>query len=382
MRELLDLMQDWSGYQVLSEARKGPNHAARVAATLDLLTNARGVPQHRHKYELVEAMTTSDFPFLFGEVLDRQMLASYQAVPPVWKAFVKHSTNKNFLNSFRFAVYGGDQYLAPVDEKGEYLASTRNELRYILAVIKYGRQFDISWESLVNDDLGALRDTPERFARAATRTEHRLVTAAYAGDVGAHVEGAGGNLYEVGINASANGLSIANLETALENQAALTDIGGEPILNRSRYLIVPPALEMTAKQILASPNKMWVDHVTRAADSGATFFPMPTTNVIPQMSIDLIIDPYLPILDATSGSVGWYLFSDPTNLAALEVAHLEGHERPEICMKASNKVSMGGGPISPMEGDFETDNVFYRVRICFGVTALDWRGTYMGGYAG
>ena len=49
-------------------------------------------------------------------------------------------------------------------------------------------------------------------------------------------------------------------------------------------------------------------------------------------------------------------------------------------MKASDKVSIGGGPVSPFAGDFATDNVFYRVRSVFGGTALDWRASYMGGY--
>ena len=60
---------------------------------------------------------------------------------------------------------------------------------------------------------------------------------------------------------------------------------------------------------------------------------------------------------------------------------MKGHERPEICMKASDKVTIGGGPIGPMSGDFATDNVFYRVRLVFGGTTLDWRATYLGGTA-
>jgi hypothetical protein len=32
-----------------------------------------------------------------------------------------------------------------------------------------------------------------------------------------------------------------------------------------------------------------------------------------------------------------------------------------------------------MDGDFATDNVFYRVREVFGGVTEDWRGSYMGG---
>jgi len=373
--EMLQLLDNWKGYVSLSDVSRGEGYEQKLKETVDLLSNAQNLSAHKHEYLLREALTTSDFPYLFGDVLDRQVLASYKAVDPVWKAFIKISTNRDFKVSRRFAIAGGDQYLAEVVEKGEYLASERTEDYYDLTVKKYGRQFDISWESLINDDLGALKDTPERFARAAVRTEHRIVTGLYQDDDGTH---GAGNLYDKStaneINGSTALLTIANLEAALEAMAGFLDANGEPIQNRAKYLVVPPALEMTARQILTSATKMWL-----AATTGQTNVPYPTTNVVSQMGLTLIVDPYLPVLDADNGATGWYLFADPKDIAVLEVAHLKGHERPEICMKASDKVTIGGGAIGPMSGDFATDNVLYRVRLCFGGCKLDWRGSYGGG---
>lgn len=376
--ELMELMEDWRGFVALSDVKKGEGYEQKLKETVDLLSNARNLPAHRQEYLIREALTTSDFPYLFGDVLDRQVLASYKAVDPVWKAFVKMSTNRDFKVSRRFAITGGDQYLAEVVEKGEYLASERTEAKFDLSVKKYGRQFDISWESLINDDLGALKDTPERFARAAIRTEHRIVTAMYADDGGTHLAG---NLYDLltagEINESVALLTLPNLELGVQAMASFLDANGEPIMNRAKYLVVPPGLELTARQILTSVTKMWLEWQVRAA--GGTPVAYPTTNVIAQYGLTLIVDPYLPVLDATNGLTGWYLFADPKDIAALEVAHLRGHERPEICMKASDKVAIGGAPISPLEGDFISDNVLYRVRLCFGGTKLDWRATYAGG---
>lgn len=368
--EFMKLIDDWKGYVSLGDVNRGEGYEQKFKETVDLLSNARGLPAHKHEYLIREALTTSDFPYLFGDVLDRQVLASYKAVDPVWKAFVKMSTNRDFKDSYRFAITGGDQYLAEVAEKGEYLASERNEERYTLALKKYGRQFDISWEALINDDLGALKDTPERFARAAVRSEHRIVTDLYADDWGTH---ANGFLYENAVNADNNALTIANLETGLETMAAFTDANSEPIQNRAKFLVVPPGLELTARQILTSTTKMWTEH---AAGAGPRSYPM--TNVVSGYGLTLIVDPYLPIMDTTHGTDAWYLFADPRDIAALEVAHLRGHERPEICMKASDKVTIGGGAISPMSGDFATDNVLYRVRLVFGGVTLDWRATYAG----
>ena len=377
--ELLELIEKgWQGFSAISETKRPENYETQLKEVLDLLSNARGLASHRREFLIREAMTTSDFPYLFGDVLDRQVLASYKAVDPVWKAFVKSGTVPRIFpqaGGYRFAITGGDQYLALVGQKGEYLASARNELRDAVYVKKYGRQFDISWEALVNDDLGALMDTPQRFAMAAVRTEHRLVTTAYANDVGTH---AGGNLYENAVNEDVLALSIANLETCFARMEAFTDVNGEPIMNTPKFLVVGPSLRFTAMQILTSASKMWVPEST---DIDGTVFstPYPTTNVIANAGLTLIVDPYLPVIDSTHPG-SWYLFASPADIAAIEADYLAGHERPEICMKASDKVSIGGGTISPMEGDFATDNVFYRVREVFGanklVTTGGWRATY------
>ncbi len=371
-----ETIQEGAAYASLRERGIVVTDAQRAQVT-DLIYNGilegRRLHPTERAFRIHEALTTSDFPLMFGDVLDRQLLAAYKAVDAAWRPFTKMSTvNKIDEDARRFAVYGGDNLLPRVGEKGEYLASPRNELRYLLQVNKRGRQFDISWEAITNDDLGALRDTPERFGRAAERTEHRIVTTLYASDVGAHVEGNGGNLYEVGINAAATVLSVPALEVGVQTMNMFTDIPGEPIMAIPKFLVVPPALEYTARRILNSSVLL------EAAAAGT---PVGATNVIAQAGLQLIVDKYLPVVNTGNDQhTQWYLFSDPADIAALEAAHLTGHENPEIAMKSSDKVTVGGGPIGPMSGDFATDNVFYRVRHVFGATKLDWRATYMGGY--
>ena len=382
-----ETLRETAGF-LTNRERKMSIPLSRITEVQDLIYNGvyqgRVVSPHIRAALIQEALTTSDFPYLFGDVLDRQVLANYKAVDPVWKAFVKLGTVKDFKVSDRYAITGGDQTLALVGQKGEYLASGRNETRYHLSVAKYGRQFDISWEAIINDDLNALKDTPERFAMAAIRTEHRVTDNIWVYDTTNVAHTAGGALYSTvagETNQVATVLSIAARETGFEFMAGLTDVNGEPIYNRPKYLVVPPALEMTARQILTSTEKMWVSN---AAGAPVAY---PTNNVIAQMGLELRVDPYIPIVCTAkgfpnSGATGWYLFSNPSDIAAVEMAHLAGHERPEICMKASDKVTVGGGASGPMSGDFATDNVFYRVRHVFGGCRLDWRATYMGGASG
>ncbi len=371
-----DTMRESAGFRSLRERGIVVTDTQRAMVT-NLIYNGiyegKRLSHHHRALMIEEALTTSDFPLLFGDVLARLLLPAYKAVESAWRPFTKMSTvSKIDVDERRFVTYGGDNLLPRVGEKGEYLASPRNELRYLIQANKRGRQFDLSWEAIINDVRGALMDAPERFGRAAERTEHRLITSLYASDVGAHTEGAGGDLYQVGVNAAATLLSVPALEVGVQTMNMFTDIGGEPIMATPRYMVVPPALEFTALRILNS---------TLLLEAAAAGTPVGATNVITQANLTRIVDKYLPVV--TTGAdqhTQWYLFSNPSDLAALEAAHLTGHENPEIAMKSSDKVSIGGGLMSPFEGDFATDNIFYRVRHIFGGAKLDWRATYMGGY--
>ena len=224
----------------------------------------------------------------------------------------------------------------------------------------------------MNDDLNALKDTPMRFAKAARRAEEYFLTTLFwnsSGPLDSYFSVANGGVAVVG-----NPLTIANLETGVEAMAAYTDQGSSPIMNRPKFLMIPPALEFTAKQILTSSFKSW--HYGGDDEAFAAAGPMPTTNVIAQYGLQILINPWLPIINTTNGGTSWALFSDPSDIPAGEFGLLRGHETPEIFMKASDQMRVGGGVAGPMDGDFATDNIFYKVRHVFGGVTLSGRAGY------
>ncbi len=370
METMKEMMEGWEGYHSVKESKKSPEHKARFLEVINLLNNEAGYAPHKLQFLMKEAMTTSDFPVLFGEILDRQLLTGFKDTPQVMGQILRRATVPDFRTVQRFEISGGDEYLALVGEKGEYLASTRDVNPYTYNVDKRGRQFDISWEAIINDDLGALQDTPMRFAKAARRSEERFQTLLFVdlnGPLDAYFSVANG-----GAAVTNTPLTIANLETAVEAMAAFLDRDGSPILNKPKYLVCGPALEFTARQILTSANKMWVSN---AAGAPVAF---PTNNVIGQFGLQLVINPWIPVL-VTAGTVAqtmWMLFSDPADIAAAEFGLLRGHESPELFMKASDQARVGGGMASPMDGDFATDNIFYKVRHVFGGVTLSGRAGF------
>jgi hypothetical protein len=373
MPEFLQLMEGWDGY---SPVRGAQLNEAAMDRALNLLQNTDRLRPKMWEAKLEEAITTSDFPYLFGGILDRELLARYKMVVPDWRSYVKVGSCKDFRQRELHKVQGNETLLPEVKEKGEYLVAPMSDAHYHIQVYKRGRQFDISWESLINDDLGAFNDIPDRFSNACIYTEAYVATNQIAVAAGPNPLLFGAAITDVDgqavINQGALALTIANLETTLGLMAAQTDVLGRPLGIQGKHLVVPPRQEFTARAILTSALKQW----TEVGAGGG--IPVPTTNIIPQLGIQLHVNPLLPVIDASGNRSGtWYVFADPADGVAIEVDYLRGHETPEICMKNSDKVSVtGGAPVSPFDGDFASDNVFYRVRDCIGGAPRDPRFAY------
>jgi len=362
---------DWKGWEPVHK----PFTEQQIERGIDLINNKAGLRPHRHEYALMEAVTTTDFPYLLGTTIEREMMAQYGIVQPDYAGYTSVGTVPNFNQHIRHRRNGGRGKLRELTEKGEYLVTPSSATRYTRQVRKLGEQFDISWEALINDGMGAFSDIAEDYAKMAVNTDHAEVTGLVADATGPDVLLFGAPIADVdGVNVTNLGalaLTLANLETTLGLMAVQTDINGRPLSIRGLHLVVPVQLEMQARTILTSALKQW----TEVGAGGG--IPVPTTNIIPQLGIQLHVDPWLPQIDV-SGDVAttWYLFADTGFGYSIGLDHLRGHEGPEICMKSSNKVTMSGAPISPFDGDFESDDVMYRVRMVLGGNYLDPRCAY------
>lgn len=368
-----------------------------------------------------EALTTSDFPYLFGDILDRQVLANYMEVKYTWDMYCKRGTIQDFRQAKRFRVDRGAGVLdGPIISTGsttnlpntqsagsgttglaqvsEYPEGRRTDGLYTLQLYKYGRRMPFAWETIVNDDLDALKDTPAMFGRAARRTEEKAVTLLYASSTGPNstfFSTANKNILSSAVNSAVtvtnSHLTITALQQALIIMMAQVDLDGEPISIEAVTLVVPPALKVVAMNIL-NALQVWMNDqggTLGTAGSGATASEYSLQRLLAdnwaKNVVKLAVNYYLPIVDTTYGNTAWYLFADPNNgRPALEMAFLRGHEMPELFMKLPNQVAIGEGPIgpgagpmigtsnmNPLEGDFDTDAIHYKVRHVLGGTTLD-----------
>lgn len=315
-----------------------------------------------------EAMSTSDFPLLFGDIIDRQMLASYRSLPVRWDAIARRGRVRDFRTVSRHTVDGGESILLAVPELTEYPASSIVEGRYQYKVGKFGRRMPISWEAFINDDLDGLRGLPTRLSNAARKSEERFVTDLYAGPSGPDA-----TFFSVGNNnLISEPLTVPGLEIAFAKLAAQVDTDGNPIYIEGVTLVVPPALEITANN-LVSAAQIWTATGSGGASSDAgRANTLQVANWISRR-VSVVVNPWLPIISSTAnGNTAWYLFANPNEgRPAMEVGFLVGHEEPELFQKSANATRVGGGPVGPEEGDFDTDTVDWKVRHVFGGTLMD-----------
>jgi hypothetical protein len=99
---------------------------------------------------------------------------------------------------------------------------------------------------------------------------------------------------------AATALSVASLQDAVTKFRQFVDADGEPIMVEGFELVVPPALEITALQILQSQLLLAAGGDGQA---NAKLQIQPNKNVLSAMNITLHVNPYLPIID-TSGEQG------------------------------------------------------------------------------
>jgi Mu-like prophage major head subunit gpT len=367
---------------------------------------ARLLVKEGFRGRLREAMSISDFPNIFGDIIDRAVIANYRETPYMWNMVANDATVQDFRPIKRFRVDYGTKVLDAVEMGGPYTerklsdnavagatgqstppsSSAANAAGYYgYSLQKYGNRMPFFWETMIDDDLNALKDTPARFGRAARRAEEKFVTQLFANNTTFFNHSNFSNtVVATGPYTTVNPpLSISALAQAMTIMSNQRDLDGEPIEIESVVLVVPPALKVTAQNIL-NADYFWANDQGGTIGADGSLQRLNVANWAKNI-VSLGVNYYLPIVDGTYGQQGWYLFANPKGgRPALEFGRLRGHIMPELFMKMPNAIAigegmMGPGPgpvigtqsMNPIEGDFDTDAIHYKIRHVFGGTTMD-----------
>lgn len=295
-------------------------------------------------------MSTSDFPLVLSNTANKALRASYDTAPSTWQMWAKKGEVSDFKSNTRLQL-GSFNSLAVIPEGSEYTAATMGEEGETIQAQTKGRFVALTRQMIVNDDLGAFVDRATRLGFAARRTVNEDVYAKLAAnptmsDTGAlfnstAVTTAGGHANLAGSGAAISVATIATGEAAI---AVQKDKDLRTTLNLSpRFILVPRGKRVTAWEILNSPSD------PASSNSGKR-------NYAASLALEIVSDSELDKASATA----WYLAADPMIAPLIECAFLNGVDTP----------------YTEEDVDFMTDAVLLKVRLDYGVAAIDWRGAW------
>jgi len=286
--------------------------------------------------------STSDFPVLLENAMHKTLQAAYSTAPDTWSRFCKIGSVTDFRAHGRYRT-GSFGSIDAVNELGEFKNKSipDGEKASITATTK-GNIINISRQTIINDDLQAFIGLSQMLGRAARRTIEVDVYALLAsnplmGDGVALFDSAHGNLAGSGAI-----VSMSTIEAGRVAMAQQMDISDNDYLDLRPAVWVGP--------IFQGGNARTINDAQYDPDTANK---LQKPNVVRGLFRDVVDTPRI------TGNE-WYMFADPMDAPVIEVAFLNGDQEPFL----------------EMQEGFEVDGVKWKVRLDYGVAALDFRGAY------
>jgi hypothetical protein len=317
------------GYTLLELARASLERAGVNTQGMDKLTLVgRAFTQ-----------STSDFPVLLENTMHKALQGAYAVAADTWSRFCARGTVSDFRAHNRYRT-GSIGNLDSLTELGEFKhkAIGDGEKATITAATK-GNIVTLSRQAIINDDLSAFVGVLNQLGRAAARTIEADVYTLLAAnptleDGIALFHASHGNIGTGGAP------SVTSFDNARALMAAQTDVGGKDYLDlRPSIWLGPTASGGLARVINGSQYDPDANNKLQRA------------NAVYGLFADVIDTPRI------SGTT-WYAFANPADAPVIEVAFLDGQDAPFL----------------DMEEGFSVDGARWKVRLDFGIAAIDYRG--------
>ncbi len=286
--------------------------------------------------------TTSDFPFLFENALNRSLQARYATQAPTYRSIARQRTYADFRDHTTIRV-GDFPTLQPVDqEAGELKAGTFGEARERTRVIPYGVRVNLSRQMLINDGLGGLQQVLDDRGAAVARFED----ATFYAMVLSGASNNGPTLLET-TRQVFNTTDGTLAGTAAAITVASVAVGRAALMKRKSR--DGADLELAPAVLLCGPDKM-----TEAQQLLAPIQAQQAGNVNPFSGAMEVA------VTAKITGNAWYIFAAPSVAPVFEYGFLEGYEAPRFRIEEPFGVQ---GTMLSLEHDF-------------GCGAIDFRGGY------
>ena len=262
------------------------------------------------------AFSTSELSGVVGNVANKALQEAFAMAPSVAEQITATKSHANFQpNTVYSLALNGE--LQPVAKDGELKHLRLSEESRTRQVETRGAVLSISRVDMVNDDLNAFADNARAMGRKAIHSREKTLFAAL------NATGAGSSFFTSAranyFEGAATNLQSSSIATAVQMFRDQVGPDGLPIMVDPTLLVVPTALEQTAKELM---NSQYV--------VGPTSAKTPSANIW-QGAFKVLVSPWLSNSTLSgASSTAWYLLGNPADLAALEIAYLNGLQTPTV----------------------------------------------------
>ncbi|MCJ2102448.1 HK97 family phage prohead protease [Methylobacterium sp. E-046] len=327
-----------------AEKRWVEKHAARAESYMGMgfveiaaeCIGHRGNIRTSHQaIEIVERafQSTSDFPAIFQNVLNKSLLARYELAEPTYKQI---SIERQF-NDFRPhpQIRAGEfPMLQPVTQAGEIKVGKSADSGEDITLVPYGVIFPISRQMIVNDELGAIDQILGSSGDAVRLFENATFFAMFNANPVLKQDGtAVWHANHKNLAAAAGAITVANVGAGRAALRGMKSLSGFLLNVPPRIILTGPNQETSADQLVAS--------------------------ITPQLSSS--VNPFSgklqSVSDANITDNSWTLLADPAQLPCFVHGFLNGSNGPRV--KTFEPFGTQGVQIS-LEHDFACGAVDFR----------------------
>lgn len=260
---------------------------------------------------------TAAFPAILDETIRKSIVELYNHVPTTFQAFTTKGSLKDFKSTpdHEYVIGGvGDFLLVP--ENGEIKPDKpRTELLPQRKLDTYGKQFSMTRQAFINDDIGFLTEIPGLYATAAKKTIDKQVYKILF-DNAAIFDGT--KLFDAkhkNLVATGSKPTQASIQAMILKMQQQTDQFGEAIYITPRTIVVPVGYEFDLAVIL---------HSTQVTGSNNN-----DINPLYNYPLQIVQSPILNALAGTN-NCPWFMFADNASARGIQVDYLNGQETPTV----------------------------------------------------
>ena len=292
---------------------------------------------------------TAAFPAILDEAIQKSIVHQYQAVPTTFDLWTTKGSVSDFkpTKDHSYLLGGAGEFLL-VGENGELKHDTpKSELLPQRKIDTYGRQFSMSRQAFINDDVGFLTEVPGMYAASAKRTINKQVYTILMNnpaifDGVALFDQAHGNLIQTGSAPSVESMQKLMLRLLLQK-----DSFGDAITIQPRTVVVPVGYGFLLSQLLET-REIQVNGIG-SHTANALYNYRNQLTVVEEGMINAL---------AGDGPVPWFMVGDTTHARSIQVDYLNGQEAPTIRR-------------SEVPGQL---GYVWDIWLDWGITVVDWRG--------